>query len=172
MEFVRAATDLGDVVRHIERMGAVLIGDEEHTLAIATASDLSAFLWEASRPFILLQDIELAVRHLMRRACTDPQELEQSIAAALPNDGGKEGPTRLEELTFGELLSVLTQGEQFGRVFRRTFGGQRPLILSLLEPVREVRNKVFHFRDEVTVEELEAVVRARLWLQRKVAMAA
>ena len=73
-------------------------------------------------------------------------------------------------LSYGELLGVLTNPEGFGRIFTRTFGRQRPLVMSVLEPVRDVRNKVFHFRDGVTVEELETLLRARAWLQRKVSM--
>ena len=171
-DFVRASSEVGDVLGTIEDRNVVLIGDEDQLLAIATASDVSAFLWDASRPFILLQDIELATRHLMGRACADEAELRQCIAAGMQAVEGKAVPTRLDDLTYGELLGVLSHGGLFGRVFAKTFGRQRPLVLSVLEPVREVRNKVFHFRDEVTMTELDLIINARLWLQRKMSVAA
>ena len=39
---------------------------------------------------------------------------------------------------------------------------------STLAPAREIRNKVFHFRDDVTADELDSLVGARRWLLRKV----
>lgn len=61
--------------------------------------------------------------------------------------------------------------ERFGRVFSRTFGSSRELVYSLLEPVREIRNKVFHFRGLVTHDEVDMIMNARLWLERRVMMA-
>jgi hypothetical protein len=37
--------------------------------------------------------------------------------------------------------------------------------------VLEIRNKVFHFRGEVSVEELEALAAAHKWLLRRIAIA-
>lgn len=171
-EFVRAATEVGEVLRYIDAKGAVLVGDEHRLLAVATAADVSAFLWNTSRPFILLQDIELAIRSLMNRACPEPQEMTRLIREAVPAAPNEEPPTRLDDLTYARLLSVLLNPEHFGRTFRSTFGTQRTLIAATLEPVRPVRNKVFHFRDDVTVSEFQSVVKARAWLQRRMSWSA
>ena len=68
----------------------------------------------------------------------------------------------LEDLTFSELIGVINGPERFGRIFARTFGSSRELVFSLLEPVREVRNKVFHFRDVVTSDEIDRRLKSRL----------
>ncbi len=91
------------------------------------------------------------------------------IKASHPNDGDQEDtPTQLDELTLGGLLSVVLHGENLGQFFQNTFGHNRDLVRNQLEPVREIRNKVFHFRDEVSADELELLVGARKWLIRKV----
>ena len=66
-----------------------------------------------------------------------------------------------------ELFSVLFNGENYGRFFSEAFGGSKDLAYSTLEPVREIRNKVFHFRDEVTVHELEMLKNALTYVERR-----
>jgi CBS domain-containing protein len=167
LEFVRASTEVSEILSALDRHGAVLVGDEQNLLAVTTTTDVISFLWETTRPFVLLQDIELAVRDLVRSACPSPTDLADRIAAAIETSESR-APSSLEELTLGELLSVVTQENNFGQWFRHTFGKNRDLVRSQLEPTREIRNKVFHFRDEVTADELNALVAARRWLLRKI----
>jgi hypothetical protein len=74
----------------------------------------------------------------------------------------------LDELSLGELLGVILQGENFGQCFNRTFGHNRDLVRGQLEPVRDIRNKVVHFRGDVTPDQLATLVATRRWLLRKV----
>ncbi|MEU7888114.1 CBS domain-containing protein [Microbispora bryophytorum] len=166
LQFVRPSQDVSTLLPHLEADQAVLVGDEDRLLAIVTATDISKFLWSRTRPFVLLQDIELGIRHLMRISCT-ATELADSLAAGLPTESLKAG-ARLEDLTLSELLSVLLHQSNFGRFFRRCFGSQRDLVRTMLDPVRDTRNKVFHFRDEVTEDELQKLDDVITWLRRRV----
>jgi CBS domain-containing protein len=168
LAFVRASDEVGEILGYLDRDGAVLVGEEDNLLAVATSTDVIEFLWEATRPFVLLQDIELAVRDLIRAACVSAVELTSRIAAAVQSSRADDAPQVLEELTLGDLLGVVLQQDNFGQCFKVTFGRNRDLVRSQLEPVREVRNKVFHFRDDVSAEELNSLVAARKWLLRKV----
>ncbi|WFE51222.1 CBS domain-containing protein [Micromonospora sp. WMMD1155] len=170
LTFVRSGSEVEDALEAIHHKGAVLVGDEERLLAVVTTADISSYLWTATRQFMIVRDVELATRYLARRACATEDELIALVAAARP--AGVEGTPaeRLEDLTFGELISVINGPERFGRVFSRTFGSSRELVFSMLEPVRDVRNKVFHFRDAVTPDEVDLVMNARVWLQRRVRM--
>ncbi|MFE9205666.1 hypothetical protein [Micromonospora sp. NPDC007230] len=154
----------------LNQKGAVLVGDEERLLAVVTAADVNSYLWTAARQFMIVRDVELATRYLAQRACATEDELRALVAAARPTDANGNPAERLEDLTFGELISVINSPERFGRVFSRTFGSSRELVFSMLEPVRDVRNKVFHFRDAVTPDEVDLVMNARVWLQRRVRM--
>ena len=166
LRFVRSSQELGEVLAFVEQGNALLVGDEDRLLAIVTPAEVSRFLWHRTRPFVLLQDIELGVRDLMRSAC-DAGSLPGLIAASVPADPGR-ARSRLEDLTMAELLSVLLNGENFGRFFRLRFGNNRDLVRSTLDPVREIRNKVFHFRAEPSPEELETLAAALTWIRRRV----
>lgn len=166
LSFVRATDDVGEILRHLDADDAVLVGEETNLIAVATTTDVISFLWEATRPFVLLQDIELAVRDLVRSACPSSAELEQRIGRVVAAEDGR--LKAMNELSLGELIHVVTQDDNFGQSFRHRFGRSRDLVISRLEPIREIRNKVFHFRDEVAAEELDLLVEARRWLLRKV----
>jgi CBS domain-containing protein len=165
LRFVTASQEMGDVMDFIRADNAVLVGDEDGLLAIVTTADVTWFLWRMTRPFVLLQNIELGVRHLMRSSCT-AEELTDSVSAGLPADPTR-NTARLEDLTLGELLLVLLHGPSFGRFFSLHFGANRYLVRNTLEPVCEIRNKVFHFREDVSSEELQNLVEVAAWLRRK-----
>jgi CBS domain-containing protein len=167
LTYVRATADVGDILASLGRDGAVLIGDEDDLLGIATTTDAIDFFWRTARPFVLVQDIELAVRDLMRVACPDADEMARRIAKSV----NVHGPRTIDELSLGDLIAVLTNGENFGQRFSSTFGQNRLLVLTCLEAVRDIRNQVFHFRDDVSIEQLESLTSARAWLARKVRIA-
>ncbi len=170
LAFVHAGDEVGAILDLLERDGAVGVGDAARIDALMTATDVTRYLWQATKPFVLLQDIELAVRALMRVALASPEDTTAAFARALSQDRLRDprAPARLEDLTLGELLGVLLQGENYGTVFRSVFGRSQSITASNLEPVRDVRNKVFHFRDEVSTEELDILVAARQYLRRRV----
>jgi hypothetical protein len=166
-EFVTARSSMTSVLEVMDRLGWALVGHEENLLAIISPSDVATFLWSISEPFILLQDIELAMRSLMVRACVDATELRQCIARVVKVTEQRSCPERLEDLTYNELYSVLEHGENLGRVFSRTFGKHKELFAPFLVPVGEIRNKTFHFRDEVSIEDMQSLAKAKGWLVLK-----
>lgn len=166
LKYVRPRDGLGEVLPHLNRDGAVLVGDEDRLRAIVTLADLSDFLWRTTEPFVLIQDIELAIRDLMVMACPGPDVMTARIqAAGLRGSGSAAAP---EDLTFGQLLRVLMVPESYTDYFSSTFGLNPQLVEGQLEPVRLVRNRVFHFSGDLVREEYEALISARRWLQRKV----
>jgi CBS domain-containing protein len=166
LQFVRPSQDVSDILGFLDADNVVLVGDEDRLLAIVTCADVSRFLWERTRPFVLLRDIELGVRDLMRSSCT-AQRIAGLISAGLPAESVRNG-LRLEDLRLSELLSVLLQPESFGKFFQVGFGASRELVRATLTPVVEIRNKEFHFRDEVSGDEVQALVNVATWLRRKV----
>ncbi|WP_043716829.1 CBS domain-containing protein [Kutzneria sp. 744] len=166
LHFVRVSEDVSGILPHLEINHAVLVGDEDRLLAVVTTADVSRFLWQRTRPFVLLRDIELAIRDLMRSCCTDEQ-LAGAIASCVPSNPDS-ASMRLEDLTLTQLLSVLLHGHSFGAYFRLAFGRNRDLVNNTLSQVHKVRNKVFHFRDEVSDAELRHLVEVAGWLRRKI----
>jgi CBS domain-containing protein len=166
LQFVRPFQDMSDILGILEADNAVLVGDEDRLLAIVTSADANRFMWERTRPFVLLRDIELGVRDLMRSSCP-AERIAGLISAGLPSESVPDG-LRLEDLTLSELLSVLLHPESFGRFFQVGFGASRELVRATLTPVVEIRNKEFHFRDEVSGDEMQTLTNVATWLRRKV----
>jgi CBS domain-containing protein len=164
--FVRTTDDVNFVLDSLNADGVVLVGDETRLLAVATASDITNFLWNATRPFVLLQDAELAVRDLMR-SCGSDADIRNAIDAAIGALESARPTERLEDLTLGQLMSVLLNDRNYGSLFKQAFG-RREFVSATLEPVREIRNKVFHFRDDVTADELQDLISAVGWLRRRI----
>jgi len=168
--FVRASEEVEEILAPLDRDGFVIVGHEKHMDGVVTATDMFNFLWKTTQPFVLLQDIEFAIRYLMRSACGSGEELAERIAVALNPE--VEAPcSALDELTLGQTLTVLRHGDNFGRCFSTTFGDNRALVNRYLDHTPAIRNKVFHFRDDITDEERTILFDTRLWLWRRVEIA-
>lgn len=169
LEFFRATQDVGDVLTSIKNDSAVLIGSEVELLAVTTAEDVIQFLWDTTRPFVLLQDIELALRALMQSVLTTEEDFDICVERTRLHGGqGGKQPRRLSDLTLGDLLAVLFNDQNYGRYFNSVFGKNRDLWAGRMSPIGLIRNKVFHFRDSVSVEELQQLVDVRRQLERKI----
>ncbi len=168
LPFVASSERMEKVLEPLATDNAVLVGDEERLLAVVTPADLNRFLWRRTQPFLLLRDIELGVRDLMRSCCA-ADDLAASITAALPADVEVAEP-RLENLTWSQLTTVLLHDANFGRFFRHRFGRNRGIVKVTLEPVREIRNKVFHFRGDILPEEVQSLSEAVTWVRRRAIM--
>lgn len=168
LTFVASSERLERVLAPLAADNAILVGDEERLLAVVTAADLNAFLWRRTQPFLLLRDIELGVRDLMSSCCAG-DDLAATITAALPADAGVAEPS-LENLTWSQLTTVLLHDDSFGRFFRHRFGRNRGIVKVTLEPVREIRNKVFHFRGDILPEEMQSLTEAMNWVRRRAIM--
>jgi predicted transcriptional regulator len=167
--YVRAGDSVSQVLISVESVSAVLLGDEESIWGVVTPNDVSRHLWRLAQPFVMIQDIELAVRSLMHRCCPGEEDRLAAFANALK---GVEGDVdrRWSDLTFGDLINVLSNRKNYSSTFSRAFGNNFSLAFSLLDPVREIRNKVVHFRDEVSEEEVEIMEHASRFLRRKLTL--
>jgi CBS domain-containing protein len=97
LPFVRPSDPFDEVIEKLEHYDAVLLGTPENTVGIVTAMDILRYLYDATSPYVLVAEIELAVRALMSRSLGDSfdsQELEIFRSAL----DGKDRGLRLSEL--------------------------------------------------------------------------
>jgi hypothetical protein len=156
------------VLEHLDRHDAVLVESPHGVQAIATGTDVLNYFYRIARPFVLLQEIELALRALIEVSVSDA-ELGQCIEHALSKkyEGRGELPAQLRDMTFEEYRSIVSAKENWG-FFDGVLGRNRELVASKLEQIRRIRNDVFHFRDPVSVFDYETLAAARYWLFDKV----
>jgi hypothetical protein len=75
-------------------------------------------------------------------------------------------PTELQAMTFNDYIQIVGDGRRWGH-FEPFFGGNRVRTRAKLEQLRDIRNVIFHFRREITVEEHQTLAANRDWMLRK-----
>lgn len=143
---------------------ALLYGSPTQLRGILTWEDLLAYYAEASRPFLLIEHIEVTVRALIRSRFV-AVELPEAISAALADGLGRK-PQALEECSFDQYRLVLTCRQHRER-FRQVFGPSTGRVQQHLTAVRDIRNKVMHFRDRADEFDLDRLKKARGFLDVK-----
>lgn len=161
---------LDDVVRFIERDEAVLVGSRHQLEAIATSWDLLKYFFEATHAFVLLGEIELALRDIIARL-VGAEELGPAIQRALSHKRGPEPvPLVLYELELDDYRAIITTRANW-HFFDGVLGHNRDFVDTRLKRVRDIRNRVFHFRGDVSVEDQEFLVEERGWLLERISRA-
>lgn len=169
LEFIRVTDELERMFLLLDRDGAVLVGDPDRLLAVATATDLIYYLYRLTHPFVLIKEIELTLRRLVSAALSE-ENIVKYIRRAVASDykdREDEIPTRLDELTFSELVRTIIHGTNYAETFWKLLGRNRDSSRGYLGPIGSIRNDVFHFRRSITDDDVETLENARTWLLRK-----
>lgn len=69
-------------------------------------------------------------------------------------------------MTFNDYVQIIGDGRNWEH-FRAVMGGSRNRTRAKLEQLRDLRNVVFHFKRELTVEEYETLAAGREWMLLK-----
>lgn len=168
-EFVRTSSEIKAVFECLDRDGAVLVGDPDRLVAVATPIDLIQYLYSVAHPFVLIQEIELVLQGLVRAAMSEG-ELAGRIQRAISSKyvGAEDRmPTKLVDLTFAELVQTVTHGTNYSDAFCMLLGKNRDSARGFLDPIPRIRNEIFHFRRAVTSEDVQTLASTRIWLLRK-----
>ncbi len=170
-EFVRMKGEMRKALDYVERDGAVLVGTPENLLNILTATDFVEYLNEVAGPFVLVSEIERALRTIIRLALT-PEEIAESARVCLAGLYTRKDqiPIEIEDMTFDNYKVLVSRGETW-RVFQPLLGSTAPRVRAKLESVGVIRNVLFHFKREITLEDHESLTEHRSWLLSKVQQA-
>ncbi len=146
----------------IDRQDAVLVGDPNRLQGIVTAMDILRYLYSVASPFVLIGEIELSLRGLIRLA-VDREELITCAKTCLKHYPEGKLPTDLEHMTFNDYVQIIGDGRNWDH-FQPIFKGDRVRTRTKLERAGELRNDVFHFRREITIEDYEELSELRDWM--------
>ncbi len=156
---VNSNRTLFDAIPTIVEHGYVLVRQRDRKISgIVTASDLSLQFQALAEPFLLLREIELHVRRLIRgKVTTGDIALLGAPAPASP-------PLQdIAELTFGGYVRLFQHPQVWERLNLRI---DRVVLTNLLDDVRKIRNDVMHFDpDPMTPEELGTLKTAVHFMQ-------
>ncbi len=166
LHFARVSDEFHTLFHELDKKDSVLVGDPERLQGIITAMNVLHYLYNVANHFVLLEEIELALRALIRRA-VDYEKLNLCIQESLSNfyENGKL-PQHLEDMTFNDYIMLIIHGENW-EYFQPIFRGTRERLRARLEPIRELRNEIFHFRREISNQEIQDLLECREWLLTK-----
>ena len=163
--YARVTDELRAWFDAIDKQDAVLIGDPDRLQGIVTAMDFLRFFYRVASPFVLVAEIELSLRGLIRLA-VDRDELVACAKTCLKHYPEGKLPTDLEHMTFNDYVQIIGDGRNWDH-FQPIFKGDRVRTRAKLERAGELRNDVFHFRREITVEDYEELSALRDWMLLK-----
>jgi CBS domain-containing protein len=158
---------LDGVLEHLDRHDAALVFSPHGLQAVVTAFDVLTYFYAVARPFVLIQEIELGLRDLLGQIIAS-EDLAGFLASALQakyQAQKRPVPGRLDEMTFEDARTAITSRDNWNRL-DGAIPGTREMISTRLNRIRDIRNKVFHFRGSVTIQEYQALVTTRDWLLR------
>lgn len=167
-EFARLKDDYARVFDAMERDNGILIGTQEKLVGILTPMDFLRYLNQVAGPFVLISEIELALRALIQIVLPDEKlaVLAGRVLAHLPGDADKR-PDRLEDMTFDTYHKLISHGDSW-ELFAEVFGGTRARMSGKLRAIGVIRNDVFHFKRPITLEDHRVLLEHRNWLLIKV----
>ncbi|RQV93535.1 CBS domain-containing protein [bacterium] len=167
-EFARVTEEMSRVFDAMEHDDGVLIGTPEQLIGILSPIDVLRYLHKVASPFVMVAEIELALRALIRAAMSEDQ-----IAAAarrclaLAYGGEDNAPTTLEEMTFDNYQSLISHGETW-KYLEPIFNGTRTRTSAKLKEIGMIRNGLFHFKRELTMPDHQTLASYRNWLLNKI----
>jgi predicted transcriptional regulator len=151
---------LFDAIPTIVESGYVLVrSDRDRRITgIVTASDLSLQFQSLAEPFLLIREIELHIRQLLKAKLTTA---DFSLLETAPLPIRK--PQEVGELTIGQYVRLFQHPQIWEKLDLKIDAGE---LVTLLENVRVIRNDVMHFdQDPMTPEELGTLKRAVRFMQ-------
>jgi CBS domain-containing protein len=166
VQFARVTDEFDTIFDWLDRDNAVLVGEPDRLQGIVTAMDVLRYLYGVANHYVLIAEIELALRALIAIAVQG--EVLTECAKRSLGSKYEEGhiPTSLSEMEFNDYIQLVGHGENW-KLFAPVFGGMRETTRTKLEEIRDLRNDIFHFRRELTWEDHEKLVEHRDWMLLK-----
>jgi len=164
--YARLSDEFRELIDVLDQKDAVVVSGPDKLIAILTPMDVLRYLYSIANAFVLIEEIELTLRQLIRSSTSNPEVFRTCIENALTQKyGGGALPEKVEEMSFDDYVALLRDGRNWDH-FKTTFGGTRERTRAKLEPIRDLRNDVFHFRRELSVEDHGELSTCRDWLFR------
>jgi predicted transcriptional regulator len=171
-QFKRVTEEMTSVFDAMDSDNGVLIGTEHDLQGVLTPMDFLRYLHQVASPFVLVSEIELGLRALLRITLTAEEIVVAAKECLQSLYKGREDkiPQSLEYMTFDNYRSIITHRATWPK-FEELLGGTSNRVGGKLQEIGSLRNDVFHFKREITMEDHEKLASHRNWLLGKVKQA-
>ncbi len=142
--YVDLDADIYDLFRTLAREDYVLVGSPTELAGIMTRYDVFFFLEDRVRPFLLIGDIESALRDLFEAAFDDVERrIEETFADRLANDPSYTPSETPDDFGFWEYEIFVGRNWE---TLNQYFSVERDVVLEMIRELGDIRNALFHFR--------------------------
>jgi CBS domain-containing protein len=166
-DIVDKDADIFEVFDLLENTYAIVIVDQDKPIGILTAYDTTHFLRDLSEGLILVEDIEVTLRHYIEALYPNENSLDAALMHAFR--AHRQDTTRpakeYAELSFGDHIQLITTEKNWGK-FSKYFE-PKEMFLQLMNQVGQIRNQLAHFRGRIEPIQYDALLRARDWLSSR-----
>ncbi len=170
-EFARVTDEMVRVFDAMDRDNGVLIGSPDRLVGVLTPMDFLRYLYQVASPFVMVSEIELALRALIRAALSEEQIVVAAKRSLASGYGSEEKvPMTLEDMSFDNYRSMVAHGDNWVDL-EPVFGGTRTRTSAKLKEIGAIRNDLFHFKREIIVLDHETLASHRNWLLNKIKQA-
>ena len=151
--YARLTDEFRGLIDALDANDSIVVSSPDDLVAILTPMDVLRYLYSVANAFVLIEEIELGLRSLIRSAAPKPAVFDECVKNALSAKYKEdELPKQLEDMTFDDYIALIRDGRNW-RYFESVFGGTRDRAKGKLEPIRDLRNRVFHFRGDLSVDD-------------------
>lgn len=171
LRFVHITEELATLFDEFDVKDAVLVGSEDRLLGVVTTIDALRYFYSVASPYVILREIELAIRELIR-ASVSVEEFKECADKSLKKhyqEMKREVPCALEQMSLHDYVMLLRFQGTWDR-FAAAFGMNQDMAAAKLAPLPGLRNDVFHFRRDLTIEEYDMLRASRDWLLKRIRM--
>jgi predicted transcriptional regulator len=172
LPYVRPEDNIEDIFDKLNHYNAVLVGEPPRVHAITSSMDALYYLYELANGYVLMKQIELALRYIVRFSTT-AEIFTECVRVAVAQkyvQQRRDAPERIEDMEFSDLCTIITSGRTWSN-FTSVLGRNRDLVQTRLSGLSSIRNDLFHFRRQISAEEYETLAMTRDWLLLKIEFA-
>ena len=150
---ISPSDNIGQILSQLDEYESLVMGSTNKVQAVVTPFDLVKRLWQIAGPYILAQEIELALRQIIHKTLPPTPEYEEIILRPFRNQDDKEHLKKVEDMDLSELTSVITTNVNwpyFSQVF-----GNKALFTARIKLITQLRNKIMHHTGELSGTEYD-----------------
>jgi CBS domain-containing protein len=164
--------DLFELLEKLKLANAVLIADTASKLVgIVTSFDATEYFRNRAENMMRVEDIEVMTKDFILLAYTrddgeiDQAKLDKAVSKVTSHERDQR-PKGFADLSLGQYIDILLSQSKwsfYGPIFRIS----RTYLMKLLDSVRQTRNELAHFRNDITPEQVDQLQFCAQWLARR-----
>jgi CBS domain-containing protein len=157
--FAQPSDEILEYVDLLSKEDFLLVGSRSKCASIITNSDVVSFFKNKTEVFLLLREIETSLRYVILK-CLAGDKLKETFDSLASSRRERKitAPLRdVHDLFQDEIKAIINKNwDEFQKCFK-----DKEKIGAQLEYIRDLRNKVFHFRSQISVSELTHIKKLR-----------